>query len=438
VFDVARRFCSQCGGWLAFCAQASCRMPNRMFARWCRRCRAPLAPWESWPCAGGNAAGSGRIARCAPWTDEHGIRLTAPWSGLSLGSEVGPATLVSAYGALIAYTAGGRLVMADIRDGREIDGNAIDDAPVSLHVSGERLAVVSTERIRFFSLLGRTGDDWSAPLPKGFRRLWERQVPGSFRTWVGSPVPYGPHLVVAAAGAGAFGLSCLKLDPCQDLWEDSGSRTFEGELAFLLPWGESGLVVGNRDGQVVGLSGIKGTEAFRMSLPGGLHERFRRAAVDGDAMFWINAAGDLARMELSGRRTCQVLGQAHADHPTTLGVSPGELVMGEVGGTLSRYDAFGLSRRTYTAAARGDEARGEFTLPPALWDDGRMLAATDAATLVFFGPPSDAAPLERAFSFQTGPSLRAYMLVGSIIVGANHTGEVQAFKIHSDGETRAE
>ena len=41
--------CNQCGGWLNFCTGAACRTPNRIFARYCRRCRAPLEPWESWP-----------------------------------------------------------------------------------------------------------------------------------------------------------------------------------------------------------------------------------------------------------------------------------------------------------------------------------------------------------------------------------------------------
>lgn len=433
-WDPTRRACAKCGGWLKFCAKG-CRTPNRIFARFCRRCREPLAAWDAWPCLGGNPDGTGAWARQSPWRDLAGIRLISPWKeDVTLGSPAHAACVTSASGALLAFTLEGALVMVDLRTGRVVDRNMLGEDPVSLYATGERLLAVSSEKLRLYSLLGRAADDYSAPGPSGFRRLQERQVPATFRRYVGSPIPYGPHLVVAAVGPGAFGLSCLKLDSLDDLWEDDATKSFPGEPAFLLPWGEAGLIVGNRDGQVVGLTGIKGAEAFRVTLPGGLYESFARAAVHAGGLYAFNAAADLIRTELVGRKTSQAVGEVHVEHPSSLGVSAREIVVGNRHGQLARWNAHGLDRRVAQVKLHADLSPG-LTLPPVLTEDGCMFAATEGGTLLFFGPRSDAAPLERTFASPSGAGLAAFLLDGNTLIGVSTKGEVLAMKILPEGES---
>ena len=435
-WDPTRRLCSSCGGWLKFCARGD-RTPNRIFARFCRRCREPLAAWESWPCLGANPDGTGSVARSAPWRELAGLRLTTPWPDpLTLGSPAHPACVASASGALLAFTAEGALVMVDLRSGRLNDRNMLGDDPVSIYATPDRVLAVSSERVRLYSLLGRSADDYSAPGPTGFRRLAEKQVPGTFRRYVASPIPYGPHLVCAAAAPGAFGLSCLKLDSLEDLWENDSQKSFPGELAFLLPWGEAGLIVGNRDGQVVGLSGIKGSEAFRLQLPGGLYESFPHAAVHSGGLYAFNSAADLMRTELAGRRVTTAVGDVHVEHPSSLGVSAREIVVGNRHGQLARWNPHGLDRRAFGVKLRADEAPTGLTLPPLLTDDGCLFAATEGGSLLFFGPRSDAAPLERTFAPPSGAGLAAYLLDGSSLIGVSTRGEVQAMKILPEEETQ--
>jgi hypothetical protein len=429
-FDPARRFCNRCSGWLKFCRETACRAPNRIFARFCRRCRAGLEPWESWPCYGANPAGSGYWRRPAPWRDLHGVRLHASWKEeVSLGSPAPSACAVATAGTLLAFTAEGTLMMIDLRSGRAIDRSSLSEDPVSLYATSERVLATSSERLRLFSVLGRSADDYSASGPTGFRRVGEKAVRAPYLRFVGGAIPYGPHLVCAAAGHGAFGLMCLKLDSLENVWEDDPQKSFPGELAFLAPWGEAGLIVGNRDGQVVGLSGIKGSEAFRIVLPGALYETFPRAAVHGGALYAFNAHGDLTKTELTGRRQTQVVGEVHIEHPSSLGVSEREIVVGNRHGHVFRFNPFGLDRRTFGITARTDEGHSGFTLPPVLSEDGCLLAASDGGTLMFFGPRSDAAPLERTFAFPTASPLSAFLLEGSTLVGLSARGEVQAYRI---------
>ena len=433
-WDPSRRFCAQCGGWLKFCA-TGCRVPNRIFARYCRHCRAVLADWDSWPCLGGNADGTGALARGAPWRDQGGLRQSAPWKQeLALNAGVHPACVVSSGGALLAFTSDGTLTMADLRHGHVVDRAPLSEDPVSLYATSERLLAVSTEKLRLYSLMGRSADDYSAPGAAGLRKLYERQVPRTFRSWMGSPIPYGPHLVCAATGSAAFGLACFKEDTLEDLWEDDPQKSFPGELAFLAPWGDAGLVVGNRDGHVVALSGIKGSEAFRFTLPGGLYESFPRAAVHQNALYAFNAAGDLHRTELSARRTTTAVGDVNIEHPSALGVSSREIVVGNRHGHLARWNSHGLDRRSFHVTLRAEDASAGITLPPVLTDDGCLLVATEAGTLMFFGPRSDAAPLERSFSTSSGSGLAAFLLDGNTFVGVSTRGEVQALKILPEGE----
>lgn len=433
-WDPTRRICATCGGWLKYCSRG-CRTPNRIFARFCRRCRDPLAPWDNWPCLGGNPDGSGSWKRTAPWRDLSGLRLSSPWmKELTFGAPVHAACVATASGALLGFTAEGALVMASLRSGTVIDRNMLREDPVSVYATGERLLAVSSERVRLFSLLGRSEDAYSAPGPSGFRRLAERPVPATFRRYVGSPIPYGPHLVVAAAGTGAFGLSCLKLDTLDDLWEQDSAKSFPGELAFLLPWGEAGVVVGNRDGQVVGLSGTKGTEAFRVTLPGGLYASFSRAAVHANGLYAFNAAADLMRTELSARRSTTSVGEVHVEHPSSLGVSAREVAVGNRHGQLARWNPHGLDRRVTSVKLHADVSPG-LTLSPLLTHDGSLFAATEGGTLVFLGPRSDAAPLERTFAPPSGAGLAAFLLDGSTLIGVSTRGEVQAMKILPEGES---
>lgn len=429
-FDPTRRFCNKCAGWLKFCREPGCRAPNRIFARYCRRCRAPLEPWESWPCFGANPAGSGFWSRPAPWRDLHGIRLLSPWKDeVTLGAPAPGACAVATAGTLLAFTAEGTLAMIDLRNGRTIDRASLSEDPVSLYATPERVLAVSSERLRLYSVLGRSADDYGAPGPTGFRRMGEKAVRAPYLRFVGSAIPYGPHLVCAAAGAGAFGLMCLKLDSLENVWEDDPQKSFPGDLAFLAPWGDAGLVVANRDGQVAGLSGIKGSEAFRLTLPGGLYESFARGAVHDGMLYTFNVHGDLTRTELTGRRQTSVVGEVHIEHPSTLGVSEREIVVGNRHGQVLRFNPFGLDRRAFGVTARSDEGHSGFTLPPVLSEDGCLLAASDGGTLLFFGPRSDAAPLERTFAFPTASPLSAFLLEGSTLVGLSARGEVQAVRI---------
>lgn len=435
-FDPSRRACKGCGGWLKFCRDSGCQMPNRIFARFCRRCRAALPAWESWPCYGSNPAGSGFWRRPAPWRDQHGIRLLSPWpDDVSLGAPASASCAVAAAGTLLTFSAQGSLAMTDLRDGRTIDRNTLDEDPVSLYTTGERLLVVSAERVRLYSLLGRAADDYSASGPTGLRKLAEKPVPSPYRRFVGHAIPYGPHLVTAAAGAGAYGLLCLKLDTLENLWEDDAQKSFPGDVAFLAPNGEASAVVANGDGQVVGLSGIKGSEAFRVQLPGGLYHGFARAAVHDSSLYAFNAAGDLTRTTLSGRRESSVVGQVHVDNPSTLAVSGKEIVVGNRHGDLSRFNSYGLEPRTFGITARANDPTG-FTMPTVLSEDGCALAATEGGTLLFFGPRQEAPPLERMFGFRQGSGLSSFVLEGTTLVGLSTRGEVQALKILPEGESK--
>src|SRR5437016_4251392 len=108
---VRSRHCPQCRGNFHNCALSDCGTPNRVFARFCRRCRQPLSPWESWTCGGGVPAGSGRIRLPSPFVDLLGFRLAPTWpaTGVTLGSEVGPDCAVASFGALATFTHTGLL-----------------------------------------------------------------------------------------------------------------------------------------------------------------------------------------------------------------------------------------------------------------------------------------------------------------------------------------
>jgi hypothetical protein len=111
-----------------------------------------------------------------------------------------------------------------------------------------------------------------------------------------------------------------------------------------------------------------------------------------------------------------------------LGVSNRDIVVGDRAGLMVRFNSFGLERREFRVTG-GDGNRNGFTLPPLLLEDGCLIAASESGTVVFFGPRSDAAPLERTLPFRAAPILRAFMLVGPQIVGISASGEVQSLAI---------